>query len=49
MTELLRNLGVLHVHGIAVDWAQVAGPTVEHDEACCIIPDLCIPAAALLA
>ena len=25
MSELLRNLGALHVHGVAVDWAKVAG------------------------
>ena len=25
MSELLRNLGVLHVHGVAVDWGRVAG------------------------
>ena len=25
MSELLRNLGVLHVHGVGVDWAKVAG------------------------
>ena len=25
MSELLRNLGVLHVHGVAVDWAKVVG------------------------
>ena len=25
MSELLRNLGVLHVHGVAIDWAKVAG------------------------
>ena len=25
MSELLRNLGVLHVHGVEVDWAKVAG------------------------
>ena len=25
MSELLRNLGVLHVHGVAVDWGKVAG------------------------
>src|SRR5471032_60310 len=25
MSELLRNLGVLHVHGVGVDWEKVAG------------------------
>ena len=25
MSELLRNLGALHVHGVAVDWAKAAG------------------------
>src|SRR5262249_59358397 len=25
MSELLRNLGVLHVHGVAVDWEKVLG------------------------
>ena len=25
MSELLRNLGVLHCHGFAVDWEKVLG------------------------
>ena len=25
MSELLRNLGVLHCHGLAVDWEKVLG------------------------
>ncbi|HEY2418963.1 MAG TPA: type I polyketide synthase, partial [Steroidobacteraceae bacterium] len=29
MSELLRNLGVLHVHGVAVDWEKVAGASAK--------------------
>src|SRR5205085_3147515 len=30
MSELLRNLGVLHVHGVGLDWEQVAGSSDRH-------------------
>ncbi len=29
MSELLRNLGVLHVHGVAVDWEKVLGASAS--------------------
>ena len=29
MSELLRNLGVLHCHGVAVDWEKVLGASVS--------------------
>ena len=29
MSELLRNLGVLHVHGVAVDWEKVFGASAS--------------------
>ena len=47
MSELLRNLGILHSHGVAVDWAKVLGS--EREQAACCASDLCVPAAALLA
>ena len=44
---LLAALGVLHVHGVAVDWAKVAGTSAQ--QACRFASDLCVPASALLA
>ena len=29
MSELLRNLGVLHVHGVAVEWEKVVGASAR--------------------
>ncbi|WP_280706433.1 type I polyketide synthase [Bradyrhizobium sp. BR13661] len=29
MSELLRNLGVLHVHGVAVDWSKALGGSAK--------------------
>ena len=44
---LLAALGVLHVHGVGVDWEKVAGAGGSRQVAGAA--DLCVPAAALLA
>ena len=44
---LLASLGVLHVHGVGIDWEKVAGSSDR--ESGCWSADLCVPAAALLA
>ena len=44
---LLAALGVLHVHGVEVDWAKGCG--CEREPSGGGASDLCVPAAALLA
>ena len=44
---LLAALGVLHVHGVAVDWEKVLGASAGN--AGCCATDLCVPASAVLA